>query len=117
VSYRREPVDSSDECSRFDHDQESDLHPVPELTRCSPTEVPGGGRERASRYIVDARQGGSGMKDIVALLSGDDRGKAIPMPDAPAGGIAAQAREWCQTPPDHTALEHLAAMLGAGRLR
>jgi hypothetical protein len=58
------------------------------------------------------------MKDIMALLSGTD-------PDQPGGPFAAddvraarheaQAREWCQTPPDHAALQWLAVTLGARR--
>jgi hypothetical protein len=75
-------------------------------------------RERGSRYIVDVSRGGDGMGDIAALLSGSvpgEPGRLFPPEDARAGGLAAQAREWCQTPPDHAAIERLAVALGARR--
>ena len=57
------------------------------------------------------------MADIARLLSGSDLGE----PDrlfAPEGAHAdrlAEAREWCQTTPDHDAIQWLAVSLGARR--
>jgi hypothetical protein len=56
------------------------------------------------------------MRDIAALLSGSDPGepgRLFAADGGHAGGLAAQAREWCQTPPDHAALTWLAVTLGA----
>jgi hypothetical protein len=57
------------------------------------------------------------MADMERLLSGSDLGQ----PDrlfAPEGAHAdrlAEARGWCQTTPDHDAIQWLAASLGAKR--
>lgn len=73
-----------------------------------------------SRYIVYVSQGGDGMRDIMALLLGD--GSLGDGNDEPSGPSASweehdpdarmrQSRDWCQTPPGHTALTRLAASL------
>lgn len=58
------------------------------------------------------------MGDIMALLAGGvlgERGNLFPSQDARAARQVAAARDWCQTSPDHAAIEQLAATLGAGR--
>ncbi|MBV9382013.1 MAG: hypothetical protein JOY82_22150 [Streptosporangiaceae bacterium] len=58
------------------------------------------------------------MADIAALLSGsdpDEPGRLFATEGVHAGGHAAQAREWCQTPPDHAALKWLAVTLATRR--
>jgi hypothetical protein len=76
------------------------------------------GDERGSRYIVEMSRGGDGMGDIEALLAGSDPGeprRLFAAEGVPAGGHEAQAREWCQTSPDHAALMRLAVTLSARR--
>ena len=59
------------------------------------------------------------MRGIAALLFGSDQDEPrglFPPEDVPAsGGLGAQAREWCQTPPGPAALKRLGATLGAKR--
>jgi hypothetical protein len=57
------------------------------------------------------------MADIEGLLFGGDLGEPD-MPFAAEGAHTdrvAQARDWCQTPPDDAAIQWLAATLGTRR--
>jgi hypothetical protein len=58
------------------------------------------------------------MRDILARLSGSDPDELRGLfgaEDVHAAGHEAQARGWCQTPPDHAALTRLAVTLGTRR--
>jgi hypothetical protein len=55
------------------------------------------------------------MRDIATLLFGTGPDSVFPEEGARSGELAAEAREWCQTPPDHAALERLALTFRANR--
>ena len=58
------------------------------------------------------------MTNIVTLLFGSDPDKPdglFPPEDVHVGGHAAQAGDWCQTSPDHAALQWLVVTSGARR--
>jgi hypothetical protein len=59
------------------------------------------------------------MRGIAALLfdsdPGEPRGLFGPEDVPVGGGLDAQAREWCQTPPGHAALKRLGVTLDAKR--
>lgn len=56
------------------------------------------------------------MADIAGLMSGSDLGRLFAAEGVHADQLA-QAREWCQAPPDRAAIQWLTVTLGARRRR